>query len=70
MSSDAAGTAEQLGTGGRRRGKKGEKEACKQSQTIIFRFYEPKKGNLCGNILISIDFGVLEYWSFGVLLKV
>jgi hypothetical protein len=29
-----------------------------------------KKGNLCGNILISINFGVLEFWSIGVMLNV
>jgi hypothetical protein len=34
------------------------------------RFYESKKGNLWGRILISMNFRVVEYWSIGVMAEV
>jgi len=37
-------------------------------QAIILRIYNPKEGNPIWGVFISINFGVLEYWSVGLRL--
>jgi hypothetical protein len=36
---------------------------------INIRVYNPKEGNPLWKLSISINFGVLEYWSVGVMAK-
>jgi hypothetical protein len=37
--------------------------------SLTFRICNPKEGNPSWEVSISINFGVLEYWSVGVMVK-